>query len=602
MLAALSGVEVAGKRPVCDRLARFLVEQRSAGWSFNYWAKTAAERRTQPYPDDLDDTFCALIGLLAYNPSLVDEAALAKIVKLLLATETATGGPYRTWLVPPTAPKVWLDSDLAVNSNIAYFLSLVSKPLPNLNHLMGRAVIDNELLSAYYPSPHPLAYYLARAYQGPQRAKLTKLVRQLLHNPKATALERALCLTALMKLGENQRLDSGLASLLALQQPDGCWPAAAFCIDPARDGQPYYHGAPVLTTAFALETLRLYLDKQAKPAKTKPTIKRRSGQTLQTKILNLAEWQCQSLAPELRDGTLKQLNRVAAGANGPEIMLLPYRFNQTLAKPLAAAADNFFAALGLANLYGWLAYSIYDDFLDDEGKPAMLPLANVAMRNSLSCFAAALPGDQAFLTLVRQTFDKIDGANAWELANCRWACQGGQVLANQLLPDYGDLSKLAERSLGHSLTPLAVLLARGFQPDSQAHQQVQQALAHYLIARQLNDDAHDWQDDIRAGQITYVVGTILSGLNLEPGKHALDKLLPKMQQQFWHHSLPLVCEEMRRQANLSRQAMLRSSILEPTNVISSLLDAIDKSIDDTLAKQTQARGFLKHYKQKVARP
>src|SRR4051812_37498098 len=63
ILGCLSGIDSANSKTVRDGLAQFLLRQRSANWTFNYWSRGAVERTTHPYPDDLDDTFCALSSL-----------------------------------------------------------------------------------------------------------------------------------------------------------------------------------------------------------------------------------------------------------------------------------------------------------------------------------------------------------------------------------------------------------------------------------------------------------------------------------------------------------------------------------------------------------
>ena len=65
----------------------------------------------------------------------------AKVTEILLSTETTVGGPYRTWLVPPDSEPVWLDVDIAVNSNVAYFLTLLAVTLPKLSRFIDDAII-----------------------------------------------------------------------------------------------------------------------------------------------------------------------------------------------------------------------------------------------------------------------------------------------------------------------------------------------------------------------------------------------------------------------------------------------------------------------------
>ncbi|HVX56564.1 MAG TPA: hypothetical protein VHA37_02425, partial [Candidatus Saccharimonadales bacterium] len=60
MLGALAGLDVPAALRIRRPLAKFLLQQRDANWSFNYWTRQSPDRLTQPYPNDLDDTFCAL--------------------------------------------------------------------------------------------------------------------------------------------------------------------------------------------------------------------------------------------------------------------------------------------------------------------------------------------------------------------------------------------------------------------------------------------------------------------------------------------------------------------------------------------------------------
>ena len=77
MLGALAGLDEAAAVKIRGRLAAWLLEQKGPDWSFNYWAMDAPERATLPYPDDLDDTFCAAIGLHLHDESLLGGGALA---------------------------------------------------------------------------------------------------------------------------------------------------------------------------------------------------------------------------------------------------------------------------------------------------------------------------------------------------------------------------------------------------------------------------------------------------------------------------------------------------------------------------------------------
>lgn len=586
ILSALAGVP--GSGPIRGRLASFLRSQASAGWSYNYWSKSEPERKRKPYPDDLDDTFCALAALYLHDPKIMDAKVLAQATKLLLATETKVGGPYRTWLVPADSDPGWLDVDLAVNANVSYFLSLIGSPLPGLQNFMDDRIDKGQVGSPYYPSPHMPLYYISRGYDGKRKDGLIGMAQGLLGS-SPEVLETALCLSSLLRLHPDAKVGRTVGKLLGAQNPDGSWPAAAFCMDPTVDGQPYYSGSAALTTALVLEALQLYSQKSS----SADSRQGRDDKTIAS-VLAKAKSRARNLESGLRESMTKELVTVAMGSNGKEIICLPHRFNKSLISPLPRSAGKLLDELALANLFGWLAYTVYDDFLDDEGKPELLPTANAAMRRSLEGFLEAVPDNRGFESLVRRTFDDIDSANAWEQVHCRFEVETGELLVGPL-PDYGDMSKLAERSLGHTLAPLGVMAATGLKMDGAQARQITLALRHYLIVRQLNDDAHDWAEDLSCGHITPAVAAVLSDLKLKPVRHAIARLMPKARQQFWHGTLPKMCTIMQSHAKLSREALSRSKLLKNDNVITLLLDNLEVAVDDALATRQQAREFLKHY-------
>lgn len=564
ILNCLAGIKDA--QEIRQKLSVLLLAQKSANWSFSYWLRDSKESRKFPYPDDLDDTFCALIGLYRHDPKLIDEAALARIVHLLLATEAAIGGPYRTWLASADSGEDWHDTNVAVNANIAHFLNLIGSTSPALVEYLDFKIMLGDYASAYYPTPFPVWYYLARICPSAARRKLRQ---DILAKEPANALQLALSISALRCLNTPSHiLHAKQQQLIKLRLPNGSWPAAAYCLDPARNDQTYYHGSAVLTTAFAVEALA------TQPPSPKPEVKVHSK--LQDEIIALARHDIGQLGPELQQQANAMLKAIINGDPKHRITLLPQAFAQSLVIPVTVS-EQFYILLGLANLYGWMAYTIYDDFMDDEGRPPLLPVANFAMRSSVDYFRQALPEHTGFQKLVAQTFNSIDAANAWELAHCR---------SVTTLPRYGNRMKLAERSLGHGLTPIAVLLQSGQQLNAPPVKALQKAFRHYLIARQLDDDAHDWQDDFQNGHISYVVAEILR--KAQP---------PKMQAEFWYHTLPKLCGTMQEHITTARRELATITLLKPDNIIVQLLDGLERSVQTTRTKQSQASKFLANYQQ-----
>jgi len=591
ILAALHPYKLQPARDIKKRLADFLLTQKSRHWSFNYWYRESREAHQMPYPDDLDDTFCALSALWLYDAHLIDESALAHIVKLLIATETAPGGPYKTWLADKEAPAVWQDADLAVNANIAHFLRIALEPLPKLTALTEAAIADHGFASPYYPDEYPIIYFVSRAYRGSRQKELaTYILSQTKPDGSwGSPLKTALAVSSLHQLGHSTP-KTAKKYLLAQQLPDGSWPAEAFCIDPSRAGQKFYHGSATLTTALVLEALD-----------TPTTLKRSTPKVAasQHPLLRGVERKTVAMLARLpmqdRRKTAAVLHTIAFGKNGKEIILLPEHFYNSLSqkRPLA---EDVLTNLATASFCGWAAYTLYDDFIDDEGDARSLMPATILMRQSLQAFLRLVPNDAVWQRFVSQTFDTMDAANAWELAYCRCTVEGGMIVLDEL-PSYGRRSRLAERSWGHALVPMGILAATGISPNEPKARLLHKALHHYLIARQLNDDAHDWQDDLRAGRITYVVAELLQAHSVHAGSHQLDLVIAEMEPQFWRVTLPAICRSITYHTKKSRQLLKQSQLVVADNVITSLLDGLDDAVHTAQTHVTQAENFLQAYRQ-----
>lgn len=576
ILNALSGIDQA--EDIRQSLAAWLLEQRSEAWSFNFWSKDSPERHTAPYPDDLDDTFCALVALYRNDPSSVSASALGSIVRLLLATETKVGGPYSTWLVSKNSEPVWLDVDLAVNSNIAYFLQMAAQPIPSLTRLIEIAVTEKKIHSPYYPSPIIVVYYAARAYKGKNQKHLAEFIKTL---PMDQPQSLALAISALYELGYGDTTNDMLKRLLAAQMPDGSWPAEAFCYEPQRKGNCYYYGSRVLTTSLALEAIH---KSQARPDKLAGQKNDTQDKESYARLLNTAREELSGLGSSLRPRSLAMVDYIARGDTSKEILMLPQLFYSSLTRQIGNL-DAFLARLSLASLYGWMAYTIYDNVMDGEGDVTILPVATMSLCQSLTSFMKAMPGHEEFHKFAKKTFADIDDANAWEAAHCRFPVENQHITIGEL-PIYNNIDKLAGKSLGHTLAPMAILVKSGYSLTCQSAAYVQQGLKHYIGARQLLDDMHDWIDDLKNGRATYVVAATARGLELIPGTYDLQTLLPKFRRHFWHKTLLNACYAAERNLADSRECFARSGIIKPSGPVDDLLGRLESSI-----KKNQSRAI-----------
>lgn len=590
ILSCLNEVKnIHGAEKIKKSAAKFLLAQKSEHWSFNYWARDSEESGKMPYPDDLDDTFCALAALSRHDPASVDAEALAKIISLLTFMEEKEGGPYRTWLVPPDAPGVWKDVDVAVNSNVAYFLSLQEVSLPGILSFVEKVIDTENYSSPYYPSAYPIIYFISRFYAGEKKKKVCDflLSKQEQNGVFENSLSTALSVSALLRLGTDPKKLEKSVKYLMQGQKNGAWEAGAFCLDPTIGGKTYYAGSLALTTAFCIEALALY--EKAAVKQSAANISNKKIKILHERVVGQAKKKFSALDADLRKEALGRLEKTLLGDKDGSIVLLPYFFTESLGKDGAKISDKLIQELCLANLYGWIAYTIYDDFLDDEGEPKLLSLANVCLRELTGIFSQIAQKSGDFSKIFTQTMDKLDSANAWEIANCR-------TKNTRVIPEYGNLIRLAERSLGHALGPLAILCSLGYSGTSPEIKHAKKFFEEYLIARQLNDDAHDWEADIKMGHINAVGSMLIKSL----GKKTLpqsfsEEEIALMQGIFWRTTIDDVAAEILARVKAARKHLQKIHAIKDFSLFEKLLAPIEGATQKALEEKEQTLAFLKAY-------
>ena len=557
ILSCLDSIEKSEE--IKNELVNFLLSQKSEHWSFNYWKRGAKENIKMPYPDDLDDTFCSLNGIYKYNSKLIDGVAIAKIVNLLTAVEKNEGGPYKTWLVSENVDEIWKDVDLAVNSNIGYFLSLQEIELENINKLIKLAIEKENLISPYYPSIYPIVYFISRFFKS---EKLIKIILSKKNGDNwGNPLDTALAISALLNLGmDPNKVRPSINYLINNQKKNGSWKASAFCIDPAINRKTFYAGSMALTTAFCVEALNKYfLTTVSKPDQKKDKM----ADKIHQEILQIANKRTNFLS-KIPEKNCKK-----------SITLLPYIFYKSLGKNGEKVSKKLVVQCGLANLYGWIAYTIYDDFLDGDGDRKMLSLANVCLRELALIYNSILPKTY-FANVFNKTMDEIDVANYWEIINC---------YDDKKLPNYDDYSQLAKKSLGHALGPVAILYSLGFDKNSSEIKNIWSFFKHYLIARQLNDDAHDWEDDLKKGFINPVAVEIF--------KKASDK--KDFKEIFWKEVLIEISNTILENINKARENVIKIKLIEKPKLILSVLENPEQSAKKAIEEQVETMKFISEY-------
>jgi hypothetical protein len=233
-----------------------------------------------------------------------------------------------------------------------------------------------------------------------------------------------------------------------------------------------------------------------------------------------------------------------------------------------------------ANVLGWIGFSIYDDIIDGEKKHELIPLANLCIRKTFDF-------SHSYETLL----DKIDYANDWEQTNCKISIINNTFEIPKQLPDYGDFETIANKSIGHALGPI---ILSPIKKDI-----VRKFFVYYLIARQLNDDAHDWLEDLQQGFLNPVSVKIIRRFQADHPHEKfinLDATQTKLQSLFWYEIIDSVATEIRQYLSQARKIIKDADILENFNIVDMLLAPLERSAEQALLERDRTIRFIEKYR------
>jgi hypothetical protein len=311
--------------------------------------------------------------------------------------------------------------------------------------------------------------------------------------------------------------------------------------------------------------------------------------TIHDHTRDLARTACQTLAPDLRAMAIAQIEKTS----DEKITTLAYEFHESLYKKGIFVSPDIVESLSLANFFGWMAYAIYDDALDGEDGAALIPCANFFLRALTEIYHSLGTRAAGIVPLFKNTMNRIDNANAWEQHHCRIPAGSDATPGNVLTrpsPSFDDHETLADRSIGHAMGPLAILLLAGYAAESEEYKKVESFFCHYLIARQLHDDAHDWAEDLLRGRVNSV-GIIV--LNNFKKKYSI-AALPKLKKIFWEETIDVAARMIVTHVVAARRARERSP-LSDTDFMESALQRLASGARRAITERDEALIFLKNY-------
>jgi len=254
---------------------------------------------------------------------------------------------------------------------------------------------------------------------------------------------------------------------------------------------------------------------------------------------------------------------------------------------LIRTAENF----GVANLFAWIAYTIYDDFIDDEGNPHQLSLANITHRLAYDIY---LENSTSMKEIINTYFNSVDNSNLWELQNCRFKVKKNSITVGEV-PNYRDGKFLANRAVGHLLGPKILLSLYSNISNTQA-KIIHDALCDYLISKQINDDLHDWRNDLRNGHISFVVAELLKKANIQKGDHNIDALIENLEKIFWESVFEKCAKFAVSKISNAQKSLKNTQLFTDDNVLDQkIINPIKYISESSLKEYFNGKMFLNIY-------
>ena len=505
--------------------------------------------------NDLATTFLKLIALFKSRPALVNGQLLGDVLNILIACESQEGGPY--YFHPDNKNKI---IDLGVNVVIAYFLQLNKVTLPRLNNLIEEA-INKKDFSSKILNPYLVIYFISKFYQGPKKQALEEYALHRLK--KLTGINQLLILSALSSLGskvarpEEIRSESPLKASLLLNL-----------------------SSPKIESP---ETDNL---KEALMIK---------------KILNEAKTRFAYLEPDLKKIALSEIKRTLKNNKDKQMSLIAYYFKMALGDKGRIINDDLLAKIGLANIFFWTAFIIYDDFWDEDESaiPSILPSANLYARHYVDFYSQILPEHPEFKIFFHKLMDRLDAANTWETKHCRTKVAGSDFIIPEKLPNYRKYENKFRPASGQILGPLVICLKLRLKLNSADISYLINYFKNYLIAMQINDDAHDWLEDMTRGHLSTVVVMIIEDWQKKyPRRKKINLIsdIEKLQKIFWFQIIKRAGQTVLLHTKESRRALEKISYLEDKQPLAKFINIAENIAQEALDKQKQSLAILEKIK------
>ena len=194
--------------------------------------------------------------------------------------------------------------------------------------------------------------------------------------------------------------------------------------------------------------------------------------------------------------------------------------------------------------------------------------------------------------------DELDSANLWEMTHCRTKVSESVFYLPKKLPNFGDYTRKYQPAGGHILGPLVLLILSGKNLQSEDAKNLILYFKHYLIAMQLNDDMHDWKEDLRRGHISTAVGMLIQdfiAVNTNAETIHLEQNLQELKKIFWFKTIPKMCKIALLHTKISLKALKSIKSIENSAPLRRLICLSENVATQAKEEHENSVGFLNSF-------
>lgn len=567
-------------------LRDFLLTQTSSQQTINWWQRNSQQEKLEPYPDDLDDTFCTWSSIQKTFPESVTANILATLTKVLIQHEKEEGGPYTTWVVPTYIKdkNKWCDTDPVVHTNIAFFLSqhdiYLEKVIQYIKHSY-----QHQFSSAYYSSIFPILYFYSRFYENYHIFCKTHKKNNVLRNISRKAIfalqtyvkhqkhldlqDTALCICILSNLTQNTTTSPLILKLLIHMNTliAKGFTKGNICIHTNKHGIIKTEGSTYVTAALCIEALNVFrLHTKIQKSKKTQTLIKTSEQATLSILKDL---------PENNEDTIILFTKLKTSNSFRFSTTLPLHVFKVLCKEKYICSKDVIEKLLIATMLGWISFTIEDNIIDkDMDKQNWKKTQDVLFQKSLNLFKNATKDDISFTKKLTHVLFKMEKTKKPFVINTN-------VLSEKKYMKYS-----IDKSLGCLLPTFGILrFIKDIKKREFIERYIVQYYKHMMFIYQLSDDAHDFEEDIRQEKQTLATSLI---------KQHVCSNKKEVHMYFWTHDIFIITSMMRKHLKKAQKALIFLDV--DTQLFIEETVKIEKMIDTTIQEAIHIKDFLSSYK------